>query len=826
MEEETPPPIKEDLPSNPSTGSSIPVNSSEQLDITETAPPYLYISSFSELKSKNDIIDDIPAKEKSKESIKGPKIKPHFLCQLPSPFTILEESGESWILRCVCNEHSNAGFLVCCDTCSHWQHGICVNLNPHTIPDRYQCEKCGNRPIRCKCNDPLNYRFSIIECSNCHYYFHRRCAGFFYGPLPVGDFICSFCGKSHFHPRHIPFPSSLSIPKSTFHFTNEFLETLPNSFLTGPFGDILNDFSDSNSGPISVQEFTEKIYNSLRSFFYIYHPLYTTSLSKKKRMRLLSSFLSTLEYFYHNQFHLDHSQFVTIIDAMINADLYVHDTIQISDEQIEQGLDFTENARFELPPLQLQTFSVCPQTVELNVVSNSKDNSENTSNDNHDTSNSENASTDNNDTEDAIVCNSHLNPEQLICTLEGLVGDLEEWVYDSGVTDTIYQIRDTRLVLDISRVNNSPLRHIPRSIEGNCVIRLFRVGESILCGLFASGIYLMPGAELSFNGISPGTPLKIGIDFIPGVITEPTKWLSWRTEIQEEKEREKPEKDKKGEKKDKRMKKRKNMTKKKNEASNQDFSLFSLLSSESPGPYLFNVSNFQSSPYVSQSNSSSNIDGLYNGANSDQNGLLDEFNLSNLKHDSNESQNMSYPFNNSMYQNSSQITPLYMMSKKMQSEVAEYDHRRDLSDDEDTEIEREETKPKTRRGHGMKSLSRGRGRGREKVHLFLDEKEDEREDANNGESIETESEDNMNDNINDNITDNINESDKRNGKEKDKKNLVNPVKQNEKENNEPSWFSFEMNPDFENELKNDQIKDFKPLVIPNPISQLRGMFGL
>ena len=553
MEEETPPSIvqnleqqnleQQNLSSDQQTENSIPLTTSESFDITEIAPPFLYINSFGELKSPKVSKEEIPMKQSITDSS---SIKPYFLVQLPSPFPIQEESGESWVLRCVCSEHSNAGFLVCCDTCSQWQHGICVNLNPHTIPDRYQCEKCGNRPIRCKCNDLLNYRFSIIECSHCHFYCHRRCAGFFYGPLPEGDFVCSFCGKSHFHPRYISFPSNVSIPNTPFTFTSDFIETLPSSILNGPFGDIFNDFSDSD--PISVQEFTEKIYNNLRSFFFIYHPLYTTTISKKKRMQLLSSFLSTLEYIYHTLYHFDHSQYITTIDAMINADLFIPDKLQISEDLYENGLDFTENARFELPPLQLQTFPVLPHPATL--IQNSMKNSETIEN-------SERIENSKEKQKDSIVSTTYIGPEHLICTLEGLVGHLEEWIYDSGVTETIFQIKDTGLVLDISRIQNSPLRYIPRSIEGNCVIKLFRVGDSILCGLFASPSYLMPGSEINYKGIFPGTPLKIGIDFMPALIVEPTKWLSWRTEIQEEKEKEKPEKEKKSEKKDKRMKKRK-----------------------------------------------------------------------------------------------------------------------------------------------------------------------------------------------------------------------------------------------------------------------------
>jgi hypothetical protein len=76
------------------------------------------------------------------------------------------------------------------------------------------------RPIGCKCNANLNYRFGLIGCTQCGYFVHRRCAGLLSGPLPRGDFVCSYCGKLKFKLKLKLKYSKVALPP-TFRFQND-----------------------------------------------------------------------------------------------------------------------------------------------------------------------------------------------------------------------------------------------------------------------------------------------------------------------------------------------------------------------------------------------------------------------------------------------------------------------------------------------------------------------------------------------------------------------------------------------------------------------------
>lgn len=40
-------------------------------------------------------------------------------------------------------DEEDLGFMVMCETCKVWQHGICVNLRPEDAADQdYYCEQC------------------------------------------------------------------------------------------------------------------------------------------------------------------------------------------------------------------------------------------------------------------------------------------------------------------------------------------------------------------------------------------------------------------------------------------------------------------------------------------------------------------------------------------------------------------------------------------------------------------------------------------------------------------------------------------------------------
>lgn len=474
--------------------------------------PYLFVCSFSESKRG-------PRPHSCSSSVgrpRSPKVIPHnhpkptFLVNLPKPELIQDGINDPWTLRCVCEEKTVNGLLVSCEKCQNWQHGICVGLNAHTVPDSYICELCGNRPIRCKCGNNLNYRFSIIQCTSCGYYVHRRCVGLQYGPLPRGDFICNFCGKSKWKFSKIHIPSSFKMESETaYTFSQEKIENFHAQLLNGPFNDFLT--IDVAETTMSTREFCECLYNRFRSFFFVCHPLNQSPISKKKRHNLLISFLTAAEYICHLFYDLSHDGFVDVFNTLIFNDLYMISNKKYDED--ESGCEFTENSGFEIPRLtNLVKFQVIPSTPTLQYI------------------------------DGEIICDTELKTDTFIGLAEGLIGDLEEFNYDNGVDSFIYQITDTRLVLDTTHISTSPLHKMKRSIYGNCVLKLFQMGNQVFCGIFIGPAHLSvhKGEEII---VKPGTPLAFGIDFMPAVLEDVSKWIGWHCSDLEEHNNNRPSRD-------------------------------------------------------------------------------------------------------------------------------------------------------------------------------------------------------------------------------------------------------------------------------------------
>eukprot|EP00116_Pleurobrachia_bachei_P000087 sb/3460349/ len=46
------------------------------------------------------------------------------------------------IVSCSCGKDTSGGFMIACDNCTKWQHGVCVNVTPDTVPLQYYCPRC------------------------------------------------------------------------------------------------------------------------------------------------------------------------------------------------------------------------------------------------------------------------------------------------------------------------------------------------------------------------------------------------------------------------------------------------------------------------------------------------------------------------------------------------------------------------------------------------------------------------------------------------------------------------------------------------------------
>lgn len=55
-----------------------------------------------------------------------------------------EDDEDQDVIRCLCNEAEDSGFMIQCEQCLTWQHSECVGLSEHTVPPRYLCYVCSN----------------------------------------------------------------------------------------------------------------------------------------------------------------------------------------------------------------------------------------------------------------------------------------------------------------------------------------------------------------------------------------------------------------------------------------------------------------------------------------------------------------------------------------------------------------------------------------------------------------------------------------------------------------------------------------------------------
>lgn len=419
----------------------------------------------------------------------------------PREIVMQDEDGEPWILRCVCNLKSEDGLLVVCEQCGCWQHAICIGLNNHTIPEKYVCDVCQNKKIRCRCGKNMSFRFAIIKCSQCGNYVHKRCENLGYGMMPKGDFVCYYCGRSNFHYEKACIPQNIHLDPNQVTFSAPKIEDLLQDFSNSPFTDFIkNEIADQS---LNVREFCELAYDKFRSYFYIAHPRYQTNSSKKKRNRLVISFLTALKYLCKTFYGISEDMFISIFNSLINADIYVPH--KFSPDKVEKDCDFTENALCELPRMnQIVKFTTQPRPASLRK------------------------------TDDGVVSATDLASDQFICVTEGLIGDLEEFNVEDKVDASWFQITDTRFVLDASRIPTSILHLMPRSIYGNCSIKLFQYNGSVMAGLFALRNHLATSPDDPPSVIKAGTPLTLGIDWIPAVIDDVSRWLSWTFSDEEE----------------------------------------------------------------------------------------------------------------------------------------------------------------------------------------------------------------------------------------------------------------------------------------------------
>jgi hypothetical protein len=391
--------------------------------------------------------------------------------------------------------------------------------------------------------------------------------------------VCSFCGKPKFIFHRVRLPREFQFERDApVLFTQDKTENLPAQVLNGPFGDFVT--SDIAETALSARDFCEALYERFRPFFFVCHPLNQNPVSRKKRHSLFVAFLAGAECLCQTFFGMEQDMFVSIFDSLLIADLYRPSTMI---DAVQAGAcEVSENTRFELMGLQnMFKLPQLPPAVGLES------------------------------TDRGFVSSVDLKQETFICVTEGFVADLEEFNYDDGVDGALFQIADTRLVLDARAAPRSILHRLGRSMNGNMILKLLEVGDQLLCGLFVGRAELTCHKSADEFVLKAGEPLRFGIDFIPSVLEDETKWIGWHCieaedhpsggvrpsrddrELQAamrqiEGKRPKPKEKKKKDGGPKKPRSRKNL-KKRLEFAGGDLTLFDLFEADGPLDYLFTV---------------------------------------------------------------------------------------------------------------------------------------------------------------------------------------------------------------------------------------------
>ncbi|KAE8576722.1 hypothetical protein XENTR_v10004298 [Xenopus tropicalis] len=57
-----------------------------------------------------------------------------------------EEPGDCEIVRCMCEVQDENDFMIQCEECLCWQHGVCMGLLEDNVPEKYKCYICQDPP--------------------------------------------------------------------------------------------------------------------------------------------------------------------------------------------------------------------------------------------------------------------------------------------------------------------------------------------------------------------------------------------------------------------------------------------------------------------------------------------------------------------------------------------------------------------------------------------------------------------------------------------------------------------------------------------------------
>ena len=66
-------------------------------------------------------------------------------------------------IECICSYHHDDGFLINCDKCNKWQHGVCMGIDENNVPEVYLCSECTPGVHNLKIEEAVNVQGSFLK---------------------------------------------------------------------------------------------------------------------------------------------------------------------------------------------------------------------------------------------------------------------------------------------------------------------------------------------------------------------------------------------------------------------------------------------------------------------------------------------------------------------------------------------------------------------------------------------------------------------------------------------------------------------------------------
>jgi hypothetical protein len=340
------------------------------------------------------------------------------------------ESGEYGI-RCVCSEGENSGFMIQCEICEFWLHGICVNVARLSQNESYSCPFCLGQMIRCKCSETMKYDRPIIQCTKCTMWSHKTCEDLNYGRIPR-DFVCSFCGGG-----------GRTMPETVFErFAPDRMIQIAVDrcdFLSQmPDGQLKQDFlSDLDRSELSFQEIMMKYYLKYGALLFDDSPEF---------WRVFVDSLSAI-------LHSEKAEILNVLDQLTSHLLYSTVVRDFPDAAVGYSESLTELMasatfpRIDRVPPSIAVFIDAQHRVRTPIA---------------------------------------LDDGQFICELPGFIMHTDEVRADDGLDLSVLSITDSEVVCDLAGAKCQFARMLRRSFHFNAIIKIVRIRTKPTACLFAT----------------------------------------------------------------------------------------------------------------------------------------------------------------------------------------------------------------------------------------------------------------------------------------------------------------------------------------------------